>query len=240
MTYHCIGIQGKPCPKDNTTWNKPKDGEYLCDYCWSIPKRLEYYRHNIEKECISSYEIADLQSLADYIDPSDVLLLEWARVPEGEKRIATEEYTDEDTRLFFVVDSIEDNEKIFTTLAQAREWYAKLKQENKPRIYVALVENAYYDEDLKSWNYEDFSNTFEIIYMIEPCEHKRQESYPITSICREDLVGLTINGKQLTQQDVDSISNAHMERLASKMSDSYSDGSFWSDASIILENILTK
>ena len=44
--------------------------------------RLEYLRGEIEKECISYSEIAELESLAKYIEPSDVLLLNWAGVPE--------------------------------------------------------------------------------------------------------------------------------------------------------------
>lgn len=45
-------------------------------------ERLEYLRTQIEGECISMGEIAELQSLIQYIDPSDVQLLEWAGVPE--------------------------------------------------------------------------------------------------------------------------------------------------------------
>lgn len=44
--------------------------------------RLEYLRGQIHDECISYSEIAELQSLADEIDPGDVELLEWAGVPE--------------------------------------------------------------------------------------------------------------------------------------------------------------
>jgi hypothetical protein len=47
-----------------------------------IKKRLEYLRGEIEKECISYGEIAELQGLAQYIDKGDVLLLEWAGVKE--------------------------------------------------------------------------------------------------------------------------------------------------------------
>lgn len=46
--------------------------------------RLEYLRTMIVKECISYGEIAELQSLSKYIDPSDTLLLQWAGVPENE------------------------------------------------------------------------------------------------------------------------------------------------------------
>ena len=51
---------------------------------YAIKKRLEYFRREIEAECISWAEIAELQSLAKYIDPGDTLLFEWAGVPEFE------------------------------------------------------------------------------------------------------------------------------------------------------------
>ena len=44
--------------------------------------RLAYLRREIQAERISYGELAELQSLVPYIDPSDVLLLEWAGVPE--------------------------------------------------------------------------------------------------------------------------------------------------------------
>jgi len=48
-----------------------------------IQKRLEYLRGEIQAERISYGEIAELQSLIPYIDPGDVLLLEWAGVEEN-------------------------------------------------------------------------------------------------------------------------------------------------------------
>jgi len=45
-------------------------------------QRLEYLRGEIEAERISYGEIAELQSLAKYIDKGDVQLLEWAGVKE--------------------------------------------------------------------------------------------------------------------------------------------------------------
>jgi hypothetical protein len=47
-----------------------------------IKDRLEYLRGEIEAERISYGEIAELHSLAKYIAPDDVQLLEWAEVPE--------------------------------------------------------------------------------------------------------------------------------------------------------------
>jgi len=55
-------------------------------------RRLEELREEIREERISTGEIAELQSLAQYIDPSDVELLQWAGVPEFEEE--EEEYTD--------------------------------------------------------------------------------------------------------------------------------------------------
>lgn len=54
----------------------PEDAE-------EVRERLEYLRGEIEAERISYGEIAELQSLADRIDPEDVLLLQWAGVPES-------------------------------------------------------------------------------------------------------------------------------------------------------------
>jgi hypothetical protein len=48
----------------------------------TVQERLEYLREQIRGECISYSEIAELQDLAESIDPSDVELLEWAGVPE--------------------------------------------------------------------------------------------------------------------------------------------------------------
>ena len=47
-----------------------------------VRERLEYLRSQIEAECISMGEISELQELAEYIDPTDVVLLQWAGVPE--------------------------------------------------------------------------------------------------------------------------------------------------------------
>lgn len=49
-----------------------------------IKKRLEYLRGEIEAERISYSEIAELQNLKDFIDKDDVLLREWAGIPENE------------------------------------------------------------------------------------------------------------------------------------------------------------
>ena len=46
-------------------------------------RRLEYLRGELRAERISYGELAELQSLAAHIDPSDVELLEAAGVPEG-------------------------------------------------------------------------------------------------------------------------------------------------------------
>ena len=48
-----------------------------------IKNRLEYLRTELREERISMGELAELQSLAKHIDPSDVELLEAAGVPEN-------------------------------------------------------------------------------------------------------------------------------------------------------------
>jgi len=47
-----------------------------------VKDRLEYLRGEIEAERISYGEISELQSLVEHIDEDDVLLLQWAGVPE--------------------------------------------------------------------------------------------------------------------------------------------------------------
>ena len=48
----------------------------------TIKDRLEYLRGEIKAERISYDEIVELGSLREYIAPDDVLLLQWAGVPE--------------------------------------------------------------------------------------------------------------------------------------------------------------
>jgi hypothetical protein len=48
-----------------------------------LQERLEELRAEIQAQRISYGEIAELQGLAEHIDPSDVELLEWAGVPES-------------------------------------------------------------------------------------------------------------------------------------------------------------
>ena len=50
-----------------------------------IKVRLEYLRTELRAECISTGELIELQSLADYIEDNDVELLEAAGVPEGSR-----------------------------------------------------------------------------------------------------------------------------------------------------------
>lgn len=57
-----------------------------------IQERLEYLRGEIRAERISYGEIAELQSLAQYIDAGDVELLEWASVPENKRDTQAEKW----------------------------------------------------------------------------------------------------------------------------------------------------
>jgi len=51
-----------------------------------VSARLDYLRSQLEAERISYYELSELQSLANEIDPFDVQLLEAAGIPEDEAR----------------------------------------------------------------------------------------------------------------------------------------------------------
>ena len=59
-----------------------------------ITERLEYLRAEIRAERISYAEIAELESLAQYIDANDVELLEWV-MPET-KFLQLHGFTSED------------------------------------------------------------------------------------------------------------------------------------------------
>ena len=62
-------------------------------------------------------------------------------------------------RVFYVVDSIEDNEELFETLEGAEAYQLSLKPEDKPRIRICMVRNAFREDD-GAWNYDDLSDTF--------------------------------------------------------------------------------
>ncbi len=47
-----------------------------------IKARLEYLRTQLDLECISYHELAELQSLAEYIEADDVQLRQAAGLPE--------------------------------------------------------------------------------------------------------------------------------------------------------------
>jgi hypothetical protein len=73
---------------------------------------------------------------------------------------------DNKKRLFYVVDSTEYNEELYTTYEEACKIHNELVNktpETKPRMYIAEVKNAYFDEQIGLWNYTDHSDTFEII-----------------------------------------------------------------------------
>jgi len=74
-----------------------------------IKQRLEYLRGEIEKECISTGEIAELASLAEHIEEGDVLLLEWAGVPEGYKKVNRE--GEIDNLIMWIGQTESDNDK---------------------------------------------------------------------------------------------------------------------------------
>ena len=71
-----------------------------------------------------------------------------------------------DTRVFFVTDSLEDNEELHETLEQARAHLLSAMNSNtNRRIRVCLVRHAYKENE--RWNYDDYSDTFTEIKLME-------------------------------------------------------------------------
>jgi len=66
------------------------------------------------------------------------------------------------SRVFFVTDSVEDNEELFETLEGAMAHISMLKKKDKPKLKVMIVRNAYKDDN-GEWTYDDLSDTFELI-----------------------------------------------------------------------------
>lgn len=75
-------ICGNPQLRVGDDWNGETGNHVSCED--RIKARLEYLRGEIDEERISYSELAELQGLADHIDRSDVVLLQWAGVPEFE------------------------------------------------------------------------------------------------------------------------------------------------------------
>lgn len=62
--------------------------------------------------------------------------------------------------------------------------------------------------------------------------NKKQEYFPITSICRDDLEEVGFDTKN--------VDDGTMSKLASKMADAYCEFTFWSDLEIIAEYLKIK
>lgn len=108
-----------------------------------IKARLQYLKKCIIDENISYGEIAELQSLAKYIDKGDTDLLEWAGVPEF-----TEEDTPKKQKTIQIVRDI-DNDDILLTVCN---------QENIEQLYneyrVWIENNESYDlsvNEFENW-----------------------------------------------------------------------------------------
>ena len=91
-----------------------------------IKSRLAYLKSLIIDERISYGEIAELESLAKYIDPNDTQLLEWAGVPE---------FTD-DTRV-----DIFNNVKIYDNHNKTVDRYSVFIKDGKGWAVFTMSEN---------------------------------------------------------------------------------------------------
>lgn len=92
----------------------------------------------------------------------------------------------DETRLFFTVDSTEDNAEIFETLEEANHHFVTLPTRAKPRIYIAIVRNSYREDmsNVQRWNYEDRSDTFDIIKIIKT--RTNETKIVVTSVTKEE------------------------------------------------------
>ncbi|PIR50292.1 hypothetical protein COU79_00200 [Candidatus Peregrinibacteria bacterium CG10_big_fil_rev_8_21_14_0_10_54_7] len=70
---------------------------------------------------------------------------------------------------------------------------------------------------------------------LTPQEAKRFfKPFPITSVCRADLVETV----KLTEKETLKICDGDMEEIAEKMAEAYCDSGFWIDLPIIAEHVL--
>lgn len=61
---------------------------------------------------------------------------------------------------------------------------------------------------------------------------KLYKAFPITSVCRADML------ERFTQEQIDTLDDADMEYIASKMADAYCDQNFWEDLKILTIHVL--
>jgi hypothetical protein len=82
----------------------------------------------------------------------------------------------DNTRVFFVTDSLDNNEEIFETLEEAEEFLDTIPekrelddigQSNERRLRICLVRHAYKEAN-GGWNYDDCVDTFETIKALTP------------------------------------------------------------------------
>ena len=124
-----------------------------------VKKRLEAIRKSIQNENVSYGEMAELQSLSKYIDPSDIELRESAGMPEFE---------DEDDKMAtggLIVNNDKDLKEVaeyMTTAVKKHRW------DLKDLIYYFEKENGYdYTHRVKIWedmNGYEMKKTYENIY----------------------------------------------------------------------------
>jgi hypothetical protein len=75
----------------------------------------------------------------------------------------------DNSRVFFVTDSLEAEAELFETYREAMNYADLLKKDNHEqiRVCIRLINNAYKEHDGGRifWNYEDLSDTFGEIFI---------------------------------------------------------------------------
>lgn len=75
-----------------------------------------------------------------------------------------------ETRIFFVTEGIETNRELHETLEDAQAQYKNIPDEDQPQILACMVWDAFWEEDLGVWNYEDHPRTFTDLKVIDSKE----------------------------------------------------------------------
>jgi hypothetical protein len=137
-----------------------------------INQRLEYLRGEIRSECISVGEIAELQSLARYIEDGDVELLEWAGVPENQQWKVTDPSCNQmmkvlgDNVFLFREDRVINPE---TKETEVYESLIDLSDYTQEEMFESVQPFGYSFNEMASWidNGEDLALIAECIFEME-------------------------------------------------------------------------
>lgn len=77
-----------------------------------------------------------------------------------------------------------------------------------------------------------YGQTYDIIKILEESYNFEEGYYKITSVHKDDLL------EKFTKEEIDSLDESDMKRVANKMADAYTENIYWFDLEIITRFIL--